>query len=162
MAREKTMVAVSVCGSDGFLELSAQAQALYLQLNLSADGSGVVDCRSRVMRGMGVPEEAYAELERAGFVDTFTDGAGKPLCLILDWWVSNAFDIHHYFPGAYWQDVTALYCLSGPLDSGRDKARYVRFEPNGEVPRGCVCAFDYLQPRRARPSGDGPDSLSNH
>lgn len=160
MAREKTMVAVSVFGADEFLNLSTDAQALYLQLNLAADGSGVVDCRLRIVRGMGVPAEAYEELERAGFVDTFTDGAGKSLCLILDWWVSNSFDCHHYFPGAYWQDVLALYCLSGPLDSGRDKARYVRIGDGCELPQGCVYAADYLQPRQARSRRDGTASVS--
>jgi hypothetical protein len=160
MAREKTMVSVSVCGSDEFMELSTDAQALYLQLNLMADGSGVVDCKGRVMRGMGVDQSAYQELCLAGFVADFEGSEGKALCLILDWWVNNSFDCYHYFPGAHLMDLWEGFCLSSPLRSGKDKARYVRMEC-GEPPKGCVPAEEWLKPKergkrdaRAAPEGD--------
>lgn len=116
------MLAASVCGSDGFLELSFEAQALYVQLCLNADGSGVVDCRKKVARYMGASEGAYVELVDAGFVLPMADGS---LCVVADWWVCNSFDRYHYYPGGHYAELVRDFDLSEPMRDGNARPRYV-------------------------------------
>ena len=66
MARTKTCIGSDVVRSDAFLSLSHEAQALYFQLNLEADGYGVVTSAAMLMRGCGFDPQPFRLEESQG------------------------------------------------------------------------------------------------
>lgn len=53
MARTKTMLSCEVCGSDKFLDLTFEAQALYFHILMNADGMGAFDAARSLLRQVG-------------------------------------------------------------------------------------------------------------
>ena len=74
-----------VTGSDAFAELSFEAQALYLQLSMSADDEGFVSTPKKVQKGIGASAEALVELKDAGYLIFGDDGT----CVITHWDQNN-------------------------------------------------------------------------
>lgn len=74
-----------VTGSDAFAELSFEAQALYLQLSMSADDEGFVSTPKKVQKGMGASAAALIELKDAGYLIFGDDGT----CVITHWDQNN-------------------------------------------------------------------------
>ena len=70
----RRMFAKSVVCNDSFLELSHAAQALYLQLGVSADDDGFIDSPRTIMRMTNCKQEQLNELEGKGFIITFPSG----------------------------------------------------------------------------------------
>lgn len=81
----KRMFSRDVVGSDGFADMSFEAQALYVHLSMDADDWGFVGAPKRVQRSIGSRPEALRELEKAGFVHVFESG----VMAIMDWWQNN-------------------------------------------------------------------------
>lgn len=54
--------------ADNFLNLSKEAQCLYLHLNLNADDEGILNNVSTVMRLCDCSEDAFDELVQTGYV----------------------------------------------------------------------------------------------
>lgn len=54
--------------ADDFLNLTKEAQCLYLHLNLNADDEGILNNVSTVMRLCGCGDEAFDELAWAGYI----------------------------------------------------------------------------------------------
>lgn len=100
MARLKTLVSADVCGSDAFYDMSFEAQALWLQTNLAADGMGACDCMKRVLRQSGMSADALQELLDSGFI-LETDYYGKPVYFITHFWVANVTQGKRTYFGKY-------------------------------------------------------------
>ena len=91
MARTKTCISSDVVRSDAFLSLSHEAQALYFQLNLEADGYGVVTSAAMLMRGCGFDPAALSELEESEFIIPLATESGSPMKVVRHWWEHNNF-----------------------------------------------------------------------
>lgn len=81
----RRMFARTVTESDGFLDLSKDAQLLWFHLGLVADDDGFVNATRRVMRLCGIDESALSELVTKGFLLEFDTG----VFLIRDWLIDN-------------------------------------------------------------------------
>lgn len=94
MARAKTCFASSVCCSDSFADLSAEAQALYYRLGFEADSDGAVGNVRQVVRMGGFGPESVDELVAAGLLIEILD-----VHVVAHWWVNNNRDRCNYRPG---------------------------------------------------------------
>ena len=62
------MISRGLIEADDFLNLSKEAQCLYLHLNLNADDEGILNNVSTVMRLCDCSEDAFNELIQTGYV----------------------------------------------------------------------------------------------
>lgn len=85
---ERRMFAKSIVTSDAFLDMPTEAQALYFQLNMSADDDGFVDNPRSIMRICGASNDAMRILISKKFVLTFEKGDNF-LIVIKHWRVNN-------------------------------------------------------------------------
>ena len=82
---DKRMICTSVVSSDSFLDLSFEAQALYIQLTMAADNFGFVSGVKRILRGMGASDTALEALKDGHFIITFDSG----IIVMAQWFVAN-------------------------------------------------------------------------
>ncbi len=82
----KRMFSADIIRSDGFGLMTPAAQALYLQLCMSADDEGFVGGCKLMCRMIGADECCLDELHSFNFLHIFDSGVG----LIIHWWVHNA------------------------------------------------------------------------
>lgn len=85
MAVDRRMICASVVSSDTFLDMTFEAQALYVQLTMAADNFGFVAGVKRIMRGMGASDAALNALKKGRFVIPFESG----VIVIAHWFVAN-------------------------------------------------------------------------
>lgn len=88
----RRMFARTVTESDGFLDLSKDAQLLWFHLGLIADDDGFLNGTRRVMRLCGIDETALSELVNAGFLLEFDSG----VYLVRDWLINNQLRADRY------------------------------------------------------------------
>lgn len=88
----RRMFARTVTESDGFLDLSKDAQLLWFHLGLIADDDGFLNGTRRVMTLCGVSESALSELVNAGFLLEFDSG----VYLVRDWLINNQLRADRY------------------------------------------------------------------
>ena len=93
MAR-KRMFSKQVLLSDAFLDMSAEARALYVTLNMCADDDGLVNNAKSLMRVSGAGKEHLEELESNNFIHVFESG----VCVIMHWKVHNTIKNDRYVP----------------------------------------------------------------
>lgn len=136
MAKSRTMIKADICTSDGFLDMSHSAQALYFQLNLAADAQGVVTNSKRILRISGFDDDHLSELERSGYV-IFLDAARLRLVVIAHWWEMNTKDSHNWAASSYQSELKTHLCT---IENGRTYvlksklgANYALTEQTGEV-----------------------------
>lgn len=79
------MIHRSVVCSDEYIDLSFEAQSLYIQLTVEADNFGFVGGVKRIMRSIGVTETAMEELTKARFVIPFDSG----VLVVRHWLLGN-------------------------------------------------------------------------
>lgn len=91
MAREKVMISSSVCRSENFLELSAEAQALYFQCCLEADRYGVVYGVKSLIRLCASSLDALNELLEASFLIEL-EGENGAFIVVRHWFEANKLD----------------------------------------------------------------------
>lgn len=91
MAREKVMISSSVCRSENFLELSAEAQALYFQCCLEADRYGVVYGVKSLIRLCASSLDALNELLEASFLIEL-EGENGAFVVVRHWFEANKLD----------------------------------------------------------------------
>lgn len=84
---EKRMFAKSVICSDAFLDMPAEAQMLYIQLNMAADDRGFCDCPRRVMRMMRASDDIMKLLIAKKFV--LVSKVNDQVVIIKHWWINN-------------------------------------------------------------------------
>lgn len=94
---DKRMFSKQVLSSDSFLEMSYQAQALYIQLSLEADDDGFVSSPRKIARMMSLTDEYIEELDKMGFVICFKSG----LLVIRHWKQNNNIRGDRYRPSIH-------------------------------------------------------------
>ena len=82
---DQRMIHRSVVCSDEYIDLSFEAQALYIQLTIEADNFGFVGGVKKIMRSIGVTENTITELTKARFVIPFDSG----VFVIRHWMLGN-------------------------------------------------------------------------
>lgn len=115
MAKSKTMFSADICTSDAFLDMSHSAQALYLQLNVSADSQGVVSNVRRVLRSGDYAEEHLNELKESGFIIEI-DALTVRLVVVSHWWEMNKLDRRNFFQSQHQTELNAQVCT---IEEGR-------------------------------------------
>lgn len=100
----RRMFAKSVVCNDSFLDLSHAAQALYLQLGVSADDDGFVDSPRTIMRMTSCKQEQLDELEGKGFIITFPSG----VMVQRHWKQNNQIRPDRYTKTAYQEEFSHL------------------------------------------------------
>ncbi len=90
----KRMFSKQVLLSDAFLDMSAEARALYVTLNMCADDDGLVNNTKSLMRVSGASKEHLEELESNNFIHVFESG----VCVIMHWKVHNTIKNDRYVP----------------------------------------------------------------
>ena len=93
MAR-KRMLNKSIMLGDRFLDMSAEARALYVTLNMCADDDGLVNNTKSLMRVSGASKENLGELIDNNFIHIFETG----VCVILHWKIHNTIKNDRYSP----------------------------------------------------------------
>lgn len=94
MARKRTCLASSVCCSDDFLDLSPQAQALYLRVSFEADADGAVGGMRSILRMTGLSSDHLDELVDSGYL-VYAEG----IPFVAHWWVNNTKNARDYRAG---------------------------------------------------------------
>lgn len=100
----RRMFAKSVVCNDSFLDLSHAAQALYLQLGVSADDDGFVDSPRTIMRMTSCKQEQLDELEGKSFIITFPSG----VMVQRHWKQNNQIRPDRYTETAYQEEFSHL------------------------------------------------------
>ena len=90
----KRMFSKQVLLSDAFLDMSAEARALYVTLNMCADDDGLVNNTKSLMRVSGASKEHLEELISGNFIHVFESG----VCVIMHWKVHNTIKNDRYVP----------------------------------------------------------------
>lgn len=159
MAKSKTLIAYSVYGSDAFLDLSKDAQALYTRLNFECDGMGCVESSAAsVCRIVGVAKDAYEELVSAGFVLELEQG-GETVPVLVHHWVNNKRDSKNFCRGR-WANLLAEKLVFQSSDNKRYAPRAAA--PDG-VPLDSVLPLAAPSPDENKVAErDGAGALSTH
>lgn len=84
-----TVIRAEVIQDDAFTDLSHDAQALWLQMNLEADHYGIVTNVKRIFRAYGFNQEDFEKLKDAGFLLPLD--SEKKLFAITHWWAMNSW-----------------------------------------------------------------------
>lgn len=103
MARKRTCFAASVCCSDSFADLGAEAQALYYRLGFEADSDGAIGNVRQVVRMTGFDVGVVAELVAAGLLIEVQN-----VHVVTHWWVNNTKNTRDYRPGDHREAVDSL------------------------------------------------------
>lgn len=101
---ERRMFAKSIVRSDAFLELSAEARDLYVQLGMEADDDGFVNSPKRIMREIGASEADLTQLVSKKFVILFQSG----VLAIKHWKINNLIRIDRYRATKYQEELNQL------------------------------------------------------
>lgn len=94
----KRMFSRSVLRADGFLDLPASAQMLYVQLCLEADDDGIIDTAKSVMRMVGAGAEDLKCLVEEGFL---LYAEPERVYVARHWKVNNQIQKDRYHPSVY-------------------------------------------------------------
>lgn len=102
------MFSLDVVDTDGFLDMSQSAQALYFHLGMRADDDGFVNSPNKVMRTLGAAKDDLKVLITKGFVIPFPSG----VLVLSDWPAQNCVTPQKYTETVCTTEKAAL-CLVG-------------------------------------------------
>lgn len=105
---ERRMFAKSVVESDQFLDMPAEAQALYLHLNMAADDDGFVANPRTIMRACSAKDDSMRLLIARKFVLTF-EKKDNFLVVIKHWRLNNYIRKDTYRETRYKEFMRELY-----------------------------------------------------
>lgn len=105
---ERRMFSRSIVTSDAFLDMPAEAQALYLQLNMAADDDGFVDNPRTIMRSCGASNDSMKLLRAKKFVLTFGPDDNF-IVVIKHWRVNNYIRSDRYRETRYKELMREMY-----------------------------------------------------
>ncbi len=112
----RRMISKDIVYNSDFIKLSAQAQALYMHLMLSADDDGFTNEVSTCMfRAHAIPVD-LEQLILARFIHQFHDG----VVVITHWGMQNSIRKDRYTPTIYQEDLKALEQCDGKYLLGCD------------------------------------------
>ena len=105
---ERRMFSKSVVESDSFLDMPAEAQALYLHLNMAADDDGFVANPRSIMRLCGAKHDSMRLLISRKFVLTFEKNDNF-VVVIKHWRLNNYIQKDRYRETKYKAFMRELY-----------------------------------------------------
>ena len=98
------MFAKKVTESDAFLDMPSSTQALYFQLNMSADDDGFVNNPKKIQRMVGSSDDDMKLLIAKRFIITFDSG----IIVIKHWKMHNYIQNDRYKPTDYIDEKSML------------------------------------------------------
>ena len=105
---EKRMFNNLILDSDAFTDMPAEAQLLYIRLNMVADDDGIVGNPRRVMRSYGFSDDSMKILISKKFVLLRNYGESY-VCLIKHWKMHNSIKKDRYKPSTYHDLLRDVY-----------------------------------------------------
>ena len=105
---ERRMFCKSVVESDQFTEMPAEAQALYLHLNMAADDDGFCGSPRKIMRSCGASNDSMKILLAKKFVLSFEKGDNF-VVVIKHWRMNNYIRKDTYHETRYKEFMRELY-----------------------------------------------------
>ena len=105
---ERRMFSKSVVESDPFMDMPAEAQALYFHLNMAADDDGFCDNPRSIMRACGASNDTMKLLIAKKFVLTFEKNDGF-LVVVKHWRLNNYIRKDTYHETKYKEFMRELY-----------------------------------------------------
>ena len=105
---DKRMFAKSIIESDPFMDMPAEAQMLYIHLNLAADDDGFVDRPRSVMRACGASNDSMKLLIAKKFVLAF-DRNDNFIVVVKHWKMHNYIRKDTYRETKYKEFMRELY-----------------------------------------------------
>lgn len=91
MSKPSILLTSEVCRSDKFLDLSFEAQALYLQACFECDSYGLFSNPKTLLRTTGNSNEALGELTESGFLIPI-EHEQSLYFVVRNWWQMNKLD----------------------------------------------------------------------
>ena len=101
---KKRMFNIDIVGSDAFLDMAHESQALYLQLSMRADDDGFIGNPKTVVRIAGVSNAAFEELLKKRFILQFQSG----VVVVKHWKINNDIKKDRYSPTVYTDEFQML------------------------------------------------------
>lgn len=101
---KKRMFNIDIVGSDAFLDMAPESQALYLQLSMRADDDGFIGNPKTVVRIAGVSNAAFEELLQKRFILQFQSG----VVVVKHWKINNDIKKDRYSPTVYTDEFQML------------------------------------------------------
>lgn len=101
---KKRMFNIDIVGSDAFLDMAHESQALYLQLSMRADDDGFIGNPKTVVRIAGVSNAAFEELLQKRFILQFQSG----VVVVKHWKINNEIKKDRYAPTVYTDEFQML------------------------------------------------------
>ena len=98
------MFNIDIVGSDAFLDMAHESQALYLQLSMRADDDGFIGNPKTVVRIAGVSNAAFEELLQKRFILQFQSG----VVVVKHWKINNEIKKDRYAPTVYTDEFQML------------------------------------------------------
>ena len=95
--------------SDAFLELPPESQLLYVHLLVEADDDGFIRGKKYVLAMLGLKEDAFTALSRAGFLIVFATGSAA----IAHWPLMNKVPKDRYTPTRCRTEMAQLETVEG-------------------------------------------------
>lgn len=105
---ERRMFSKSVIESDTFMDMPAEAQILYIHLNMSSDDDGFCDNPRSIMRQCGASNDSMKLLIAKKFVLTFDKNDGF-IAVIKHWRLNNYIRKDTYHETKYKEFMRELY-----------------------------------------------------
>ncbi len=105
---ERRMFCKSIIESDAFMDMPAEAQMLYIRLNMAADDDGFCDNPRSVMRACGAGNDTMKILIAKKFVLTF-DKKDNFIVVIKHWRMNNYIRKDTYHETKYKEFMRELY-----------------------------------------------------
>ena len=105
---ERRMFCKSIIESDQFMDMPAEAQMLYVRLNMAADDDGFCDNPRAIMRGCGASNDTMKILIAKKFVLTFDRNDGF-IVVIKHWRMNNYIRKDNYRETKYKELMRELY-----------------------------------------------------
>lgn len=91
MSKSSVLLTAEICRSDKFLDLSFEAQALYLQACFECDSYGLFSNPKTLLRTTGNSNEALGELIKSGFLIS-VEHDQTLYFVVRNWWQMNKLD----------------------------------------------------------------------
>ena len=106
---KRRMISAELMRSDAFLELPPESQLLYVHLLVEADDDGFIRGKKYVLAMLGLTEEAFTALSRAGFLIVFATGSAA----IAHWPLMNKVPKDRYTPTRCRAEMARLEAVEG-------------------------------------------------
>ena len=105
---ERRMFAKSIIESDQFMDMPAEAQMLYIHLNMASDDDGFCDKPRQIMRQCGASNDSMKLLIAKKFVLTFEKNDGF-IVVIKHWRMNNYLRKDTYHETKYKEFMREMY-----------------------------------------------------